>query len=291
MSPRRSLEALVGAVVVAIFLAGCTLLPGVKNAATPAPAAKPTVGQCWNATTKQASDWPDWEGPESTPCTSSHVLYTYQVGKISGETASTWADSGDNTKLTDEIQTKAEDACSITALLPHQKWNQELISAYFFVPTEAQWKGGARWVRCDVAVLATGTTIDNESFTALPSKISTLVGAVSSDPVRFEFCMNSPTPVTESGPLDDPDAVLADCKSHPQWRLALHGKFPDAAGAPFPDDATSNAASSKLCLPGVSGDNEIWIAYLPTKSGWAGGDREIECWIGVKSPGDSAGTA
>ena len=244
MSPLRSLSSVIGVIAVALTLAGCTLLPGL-NTAVP-PAAKPVVGQCWNATESQAYDWSEWKGPGPTACTNSHVLYTYQVGTISGETASSWAAPGDGTRLSDGVQTKAEDACDISTLLPDEKWNQELINDYFFVPTEAQWKAGARWVRCDVGVLATGTTLDNESFTALPSKISTFVSAVSSDPVRFEFCLNSATPVAESGPLDNQDAVLADCKDSPQWRLALHGTFPDASAAPFPDAATSNAASSRV---------------------------------------------
>ncbi len=68
--------------------------------------------------------------------------------------------------------------------------------------------------------------------------------------------------------------------------------MPDPAGAPFPDEATSNSASSKLCLPTVTdAATEIWIAYLPTKADWASGNREIDCWLGVKSAGDSAGTA
>ena len=291
MSPRRSLLSFVGVVAVALTLAGCTLLPGLKTATTAERAAKPTAGQCWNARTTQAYDWADWKGTAATACTGSHTLYTYQVGKISDETADSWAAPGDNTKLSDEVQTKADDACSISKLLPHQKWNQQLINGYFFVPSEEQWKAGARWVRCDVGVLATGNTLDNESFTALPRDIATFVGEVTSDPKRFEFCMNSSTPVTESGPLDNQDATLADCRDHPQWALTIHGNVPDAAGAPFPDEATSNAVSSKLCLPTVTGNNETWIAYLPTKSGWASGDREIDCWLGVKSPGDSAGTA
>jgi hypothetical protein len=143
-----------------------------------------------------------------------------------------------------------------------------------------------------VGVLATGTTLDNESFEALPTTISTFVNAVSADPKKYEFCVNSSTPVTESGPLDNQDATLADCRDHPQWSLTIHGNFPDAAGAPFPDEATSNAASSKLCLPTVT-DNatQVWIAYLPTKAEWAAGNREIDCWLGVKSSGGSAGTA
>ena len=291
MSPRRSLLSSVGLLAVALTLAGCTLLPGSTSAATAAPSATPTAGQCWNATATQAYDWADWKGSTATSCTSSHTLYTYQVGKISGEPGDSWAAPGNSDALTDVIQKKAGDACGISKLLPHLKWNQQLINAYFFVPTEEQWKAGARWVRCDVGLLATGTTLDNESFSALPSKISTFVSEVSSDPVKFEFCMNSSTPVTESGPLDNPDATLADCKHHPQWKLTIHGKFPDAGGAPFPDEATSNAASSKLCLPTVTNDSEIWIAYLPTKTGWASGDREIDCWLGQKSPDDSAGTA
>jgi Septum formation len=273
-------------VAVMLGLAGCALLPGATHPVGAA-AVKPTVGECWNANTTQASDWADWEGPAATACAGSHTLYTYDIGKISGETASSWASPSDPTSLTDAIQTKAEDACKVSTLLPGQKWNQQLITAYFFVPTEQQWMAGDRWVRCDVGVLATGTTLDNESFVALPSKISTLVTAVSTDPARFEFCMNSRAPVTQSGPLDNPDATLANCKDHPQWTLATHGKFPDGAGAPFPDDAASNAASSKVCLPAVKGDDEIWTAYLPTKSGWASGDREIDCWIGDKSVGGS----
>jgi hypothetical protein len=293
MSRKRSISSIVGVVAVALVLAGCSLLPGSTGTPKPSVGATPVVGQCWNATTKQASAWTPWKGTANVPCTSSHTLYTYEVGKISGESGSSWAPVNDPNSLTTEIETKAEDACSVSTLLPHLKWNQQLINDYFFVPTEALWKAGARWVRCDIGVLATETTIDNESFTALPSKISTLVKQVSSDPLKFEFCVNSPTPVSEAGPLDNADAILADCADNPQWRLTIHGEFPDAAGAPFPDQATSNAASSKLCLPQVKNANEIWIAYLPTKAGWASGDREIDCWIGEKSVGSggSGGTA
>lgn len=292
MSIARSLTALVGVLAVGLTLAGCgVLLPGSVKSPPPAATTKPVVGQCWNATTADAADWADWKGPATAACTSSHTLYTYHVGSISGETGNSWASPSSPDALTDQIQTKAEDACSLSTLLPKLAWNQQLINGYFFVPTEAQWKAGQRWVRCDVGVLATGTTLGNESFTALPAKISTLVRQVSSEPVKFEFCMNSSTPVSESGPLDNPNATLADCADSPQWRLTTHGNFPDAAGSVFPDDATANAESSKVCQPSVKGDNEIWIAYLPTKSDWASGDREIDCWVGEKSVESGGGTA
>ena len=210
MLSRPCLLSLVGVVAVVISLAGCSLLPGPSHGVTSAQSSKPVVGQCWNATAKQAFDWADWKGPAATACTGSHVLYTYQMGRIAGETANTWTAPGDSTRLSQDVQTKAEHACSITKLLPHEKWNQQLINAYFFVPTQQQWKAGARWVRCDVGVLATGTTLDNETFSALPIRISSFVREVASNPARFEFCINSPTPVAEAGPLDNPAAVLAD---------------------------------------------------------------------------------
>jgi hypothetical protein len=292
MSPARSVLAFVGALAVVATLAGCSLLTGVGRPSTGAPVARPTTGQCWNASTVHASEWTDWAGSAAVACARSHTLYTYHVGTIVGVTANSWAAPGDPTSLSPAVQSKAGAACGTATLLPKLKWNQQLISSYIFVPSESQWKAGARWVRCDIGVLKTGTALGDETFAALPAHISRLINAVSSDPLRYEFCINSSVPVSEAGPLDDPDATLANCKDNPQWRLAIHGTFPDAPGAPFPNAATSNAASSKLCLPGVSGDGEVWIAYLPTKAGWASGDREIDCWIGQKSVGGgSAGTA
>jgi hypothetical protein len=289
MSRARSVSSLVGIVAIALSLSGCSLLPGSAHPATVAPDSGPESGQCWNATTTHAAAWTDWEGGSAVPCGSSHTLYTYHVGTVSGESEDTWAAPGDPTELSPTVQAKAAEACGLTKVLPHLKWNQQLVSGYFFVPTETQWRAGARWIRCDLGVLATGTTFGNESFTALPTRISTLVDAITSDPLRFELCVNSPTPVSVAGPLDDPNATLADCKDNPQWKLAIHGSFPDAAGSPFPDSAASNAASSKLCLLGVKSDDEVWMAYLPTKAGWAAGDREIDCWIGQKSADTGSG--
>jgi hypothetical protein len=185
MSRKRSISSIVGVVAVALVLAGCSLLPGSTSTPKATAGATPLTGQCWNASTKQADEWADWKGTTTVPCTASHTLYTYDVGKISGESGSSWATTSDPSSPTAEIQTKAEDACSVSTLLPHLGWNQQLINDYFFVPTESQWKAGARWVRCDIGVLATGTTLDNESFTALPSEISTLESQVSSEPQKF----------------------------------------------------------------------------------------------------------
>jgi hypothetical protein len=281
MSARRPLVAAIAAATLCFVLGGCSLLPLVAIPGATSSAA-PTKGQCWTASVAQADDWSAWEGSGATVCSARHTLYTYEVGKISGVSASTWAAPGDPTSLSDEVETKAANACNISTLLPHEKWNQQLIQDFFFVPTEKEWKAGARWVRCDVGVLAIGSTIDDEKFAPLPTKIAALVAGVNTDPERYEFCVNSPQSVTDAGPLDDPQATIADCSKSPQWKLAAHGNLPEAAGAPFPADAIANAESTKICSPAASGDGQVWLAYLPTKADWATGDREVDCWVGQK---------
>jgi hypothetical protein len=272
--------------VAALTLAGCSLLPGAVLATVAGTTSAPKVGDCWNASLAHASAWANWEGESASACSGPHVLYTYTVGAISGVPAKSWAAPGSSSDLSDAVESKAAKVCAISALLPHLKWNQQLVQAYFFVPSEAQWRAGARWVRCDVGLLAFGAPLDNETFGLLPSHISTLISTVTSDPGRYEFCVNSPVPVTEAGPLDDPASTLADCRNNPEWMLDSHGLFPAAAGSTFPSAASATAETTKLCAPDASTADEVWAAYLPSKADWATGDREIDCWVGTKQTSD-----
>lgn len=289
MRRSRLLGSLLAAGAVVATLAGCSLLPAaVAPVASPA-ASGPKVGQCWNVSKANADQWADWEGSAAVPCAKSHVLYTYAVGKITSS-AKSWAASGSSNSLSNDIQIKAEDVCALSTLLPKLKWNEQLVNTWFFVPTEAQWRAGARWVRCDVGNLAYGTTLDNEAFAKLPAKISTFVASVTSDPERYDFCINSPVPISEAGPLDNSGARIADCRQNPQWALTGHGDMPENAGAPFPGEPTANTEAGAICSKYVQNANEAWIAYLPTRTDWAKtNDRDVECWIGQKSDTDSGG--
>jgi hypothetical protein len=285
MRKKGLVASLAAAAAVAFAFAGCSLIP-VALSAVSTPVA-PEVGQCWNASNADADAWADWEGKTAVSCAKSHVLYTYAVGKVSGVTAKSWASSGSSTALSNEVQTKAEDACNLSALLPKLKWNQQLVQGYFFVPSEAAWNAGARWVRCDVGVLGYGATLSNEVFAKLPARISTLVSTISSDPERYDFCVNSPVPISEAGPLDNSDARIADCRQDPQWALSGRGNLPEPAGAPFPTNATANSEAGAICSKFVTNANEAWIAYLPAESDWTQtNDRQVQCWIGQKSDTD-----
>ncbi|MEJ1230782.1 MAG: septum formation family protein [Galbitalea sp.] len=276
---RRSLLSLVAAVAAVIVLAGCTAFPLPGLLPTSAPA-KPAVGDCWTTTTANAGAWADWRGGGAQSCASTHALYTYAVGEIRGVSAKSWAVRGEGSTLIPSVEAKAGDACNPSKLLPHLGWNQQLIQSYFFVPTEAQWKSGARWVRCDVGLLAFGTTFGAERFAPLPAKISTLVADTQSDPKRYELCVSSALPATESGPLDDPNSKLADCRDSPQWALTGHGPLPDAAGAPFPSSAAASTESDTVCAKFAADPGEVWVAYLPSPADWKSGAREVDCWVG-----------
>jgi hypothetical protein len=291
MPGKRLLASAAAGLAVAFALAGCSLIPNPLAAKTPAPNL-PKVGQCWNATNSEADEWSDWQGQPATNCAKAHVLYTYEIGTITGISAKSWAKSPGSDQTSTAVTDAAADACGTSKLVPQLKWNQQLVQGFFFVPSEAEWKTGARWVRCDVGVLAFGTTVDNEALANLPSKISTLVSAVSSDPQRYDFCINSPVPVTESGPLDTAKGRIADCRTNPQWALVGRGDLPELPGAAYPTNAVANTETATICSKYVTNSNEIWIAYLPSKTDFVKTNtREVDCWVGQKAATGSGGTA
>jgi hypothetical protein len=285
MTHRRFTVAALGTAVLALVLSGCSLLPQSSSGGGPAP----TVGQCWNATLGQANAWADWHGSEAASCSSTHVLYTYGIGKVTGVSASDWTAKGSKTALDDTIAAKADESCdaSYAKLLPTLAWSQQLVQAYFFVPTQAEWKAGARWVRCDVGVLATGTSVDKQKLSELPTRISTFTELVTDDPERFDYCVNSPESVKELGPLDSSKSVVADCTQNPQWELTSDADFAETAGAAFPSKSEIKAATAEACSDDVQGNGsgDVWTAYVPSTAQWKTGDREIDCWVGSDSSG------
>ena len=289
MSRKRLIGSLAAAVVVAFALAGCSLIPAALGLASNPGSTTPKTGQCWNTSDLNADNWTDWEGAGAIDCGQTHDLYTYEVGKVVGVSAKSWAAPGDPTEVSNSIESKVDDACDSSKLLPDLKWNQQLVSFFFFfVPSESAWASGARWVRCDVGVLAYGTKLSNEALAKLPAKISTLVSSVSSDPEEYDFCINSAVPVTQAGPLDNSNAKIADCRDNPQWALTGRGNLPEIPGAAYPSNSTANKESTAICSKFVKTSSEIWIAYLPAKADWkASNDREVDCWIGQTS--DSGG--
>jgi hypothetical protein len=288
----RLIRSLVAAVAVVFALAGCSLIPLSGALGALSGSSAPKSGQCWETSNANAVNWVDWQGSAATDCSANHDLYTYEVGKISGVTANSWSNSQNPSQPTAEVQAKSIKACNPKVLIPRLKWNEELVQGFFFIPSKAQWASGARWVRCDVGVLAHGTTLVQEELIKLPPRISTLVSEVSSDPLRFDYCINSPVPANGAGPLANNDFNrVADCRDNPEWMLAGRGTLTEKPGSPFPTGAQANSDSQKICARFETGANKTWIAYLPpeTSTATVGTDREVTCWVGRLDSDDSSG--
>jgi hypothetical protein len=277
-----------------LALAGCSLIfPSNASGLGPTTGA-PKRGECWDASNANAVVWVDWEGHKARPCSTSHDLYTYAIGMISGITSTTWASSTNPSQPSDAVQTKAENACTLKTLVPGLKWTEQLLRGYFFLPSKSAWADGARWVRCDAGVLAHGTTLAQQALVKLPASISTLVSEGSSDPLRFDYCIDSQVPAEGAGPLANDDFnLVADCRDDPEWRLAGRGTLPEAVGSPFPTAANGNADAQKVCSTFAATAGDTWYAYLPpeTSDATVGTNREITCWVGKLETNDSGGAA
>jgi hypothetical protein len=294
------------AVAAAATLAGCSLLlPSSQHSPAPsssapsssapsqATAAQPTIGQCWNGTIKDAGDWADWSGSSATACGRSHTLYTYGVGHVTGLQPTDWAVSASNPALRDDVAAAASKTCDApyAKLLPTlPDASHSLLRVFFFVPSRAEWKQGARWVRCDLALLDFGTSTAHERFAPLPASISTLTDAVVSDPLTYAMCLDTDHS-TAKGPFADSSDVITDCRNHPEWLYAQSGLFTQAANAPYPTSKELSARVSAVCSAQLM-PTEVWSAYYPTPATWKSGDRAIECWAGFKdwTPGGGNGT-
>lgn len=273
---KRSILSAFAVGAVALALAGCALFPGATSAT-----AKPAVGQCWNTTLDDAQNWATWGGAGPVACSATHSTYTFAVVKLGGSLPKDWATSSSNPQVTASLATKVSKACgsAFSKFLPALKWNQSLIQSFFFMPSQADWKAGAHWARCDVGALAYGTTLQKEALAPLPSKATTLVGDVKSHPAKYELCITTTAPASETGPLDDPDGVIADCRADPQWKLALEGPLPGNATAAYPTGTALSTGVNQICAKSVDGPDQTWSAYPPSESDWKSGDRTVDCWV------------
>ncbi len=293
MARTRSLATLLAVVAAGLALCGCSLLAPAPHP-TPAPTAKsdaPTVGQCWNGTYANAGDWADWQGDAAVACSASHTLYTFGVAKIAGLLPTDWAKSATDPSLSDTVANAASTACEapFEKAVPGLAWNQQLVRNFFFVPSEAQWKKGERWVRCDVGVLDYGTSLSAEQFAPLPS-FDSVVSAINTDPTRFTMCLNTPKVAITKGPYPDKGDVITDCRANPQWSLVLDGAMSGGDKAPYPSDKSANSQIGVLCARSITGSNQIWRGYYPSKTQWANGNREIDCWVSPKHWTSATGT-
>ena len=112
---------------------------------------EPRPGDCWRTDASEVYDLIDVPGGVvQAPCENSHVIETVHVGQFTGaqaeaERAPSLEQLADQYKVCDDEATKYLGAA----------WATGRLRLLVFPPTSGQWKGGARFFRCDVAALRT----------------------------------------------------------------------------------------------------------------------------------------
>lgn len=136
------LRALVALTLLALGMS-LALVPSTAHAAP----AKPKVGECHDLTTRQA--WAASDSRKPVPCSSRHTLKTFAVP------VSPTSFVGLSEDEASEIGFRLCDGPLRRALGGTEtKLAQTLYSEFMFLPTSAQRAAGARWVRCDIGIVA-----------------------------------------------------------------------------------------------------------------------------------------
>jgi hypothetical protein len=180
----------------------------------------------------------------------------------------------------DDIDSAAGDLCdgALSRFIRDIPYENRLEPGYF-VPTATAWSAGARWVRCDIAVIAFGSSLDNPKLAPLPARIATFVDKLTSSPQSMSLCVDTKEASEGSDPFDSGTARYADCTGDPQWREASESDLPGDDAAPFPSEKARNAFDQTTCGDPADAAGQFWITYEPTADSWATGDRTVECWV------------
>jgi hypothetical protein len=242
---RTALAALVAVVLVGSALA---LVGGPAQARAAKKPVRPKVGQCRTTTYAQALNAADPRKP--VPCSKPHRLKTFAVLTMpKGYTRSR--------QFTNKIGTFAYRNC-----LPrfwkalggtHAQRDQTAYGMWVFIPTKAEMRKGARWLRCDLAL--DGARADNTGFLApLPN-------------VGFPVVGNRPiTDATRRCLNGAPRWFITPCSSPHAARADQTFTMPGTAA---PTAAQIKAAAAEQC-PGKR--------YTSPGAAWRLGDHVIVCY-------------
>jgi hypothetical protein len=264
---RRLLAIVGGALAIGIFATGCSATSS----------AAPTAGQCWRVTYSAAVQSEAWAGSAAVPCASKHESYTYAVTKLARTFTGSWVNSN-GTPRTD-VNAAAFAACQARqkAVLPGLTPKEALLYPTYYVPSVAQWNGGARWVRCDVTEIKVGSEVAKPALTPLPAQFADLVGTLSKTPEKFALCEND---VFNNGP-DGDQTTYADCTGPADWTFQVRLTLPDGASTPYPGSAALTALGAQKCAAAVpaKAGHDI-VAKTPSETEWVkNGSRSIDCWL------------
>jgi len=282
--PRVAVAATV-IVSLSLVLSGCFAIAGpvvvqaaVNGKASVARNDLPRTGQCWQATFDYAEEYATWGASAAVNCAEFHQLYTFAVPTLNEIHKGKLFDKSGFADQTVQDDAYATCGQSEEIQLPTFDDTVARIRLEAYLPAEAQWDAGARWVRCDVGVYKLGSSVANPTFEGLPS-ITSLNEAMKDAPAQFDFCVDDPGGLGSGGPRGF-NAVYADCQGTPQWRLEDYQYIYTSPSGDYPNPSELEAQYALSCQNQYADSAHITYPYYPSKSDWNDGDQELECWVG-----------
>ncbi|MFM9918664.1 septum formation family protein [Lacisediminihabitans sp. H27-G8] len=291
MKQSRILRVVAAGLLIPGLLSGCAFLPLVNTVAEKVNGSSvlPSVGDCWHTDfTTIDSDY-TWTSGHPVDCATDHQSYTYAVPVLAKSLPRTLVDDSTGS-VRDDIDSAAFESCDAASahFLPSSTLQESRLEPGYFLPSEAAWAAGARWVRCDFAIIAYGSSFSDPRLEKLPAKISEFVRDAESRPEIFALCVNTTESTDSSDPFSSDSATYADCAKDPQWREASEDALPGDDGAPFPSEKVRNAFDQAHCGDPADAAGVVWVTYEPTADTWKSGDRIVECWVATAPSGPTA---
>jgi Septum formation len=267
----RALAVAGGALALVLAATGCTAAQNLGGQTV-----TPKVGECWQVSYADAAQSEDWEGTAPVACTTKHESYTYAVTKLTKTFTGSWLDSKGAVRA--DVDSAAFTACLSRekALLPGITPKEALFYPTYYVPSVAQWNGGARWVRCDMTEIKVGSEVAKPKLRDLPTRFSDVVAQLAANPKKFALCEND---VFNNGP-DGAQTSYADCTKPADWTFLLRLTLPDSDTAPYPGTAALKTLGAQKCAAAAQAEvGHDVVAKAPSSTDWVdNGVRTIDCW-------------
>lgn len=258
---RRALVLLSCTVVVGSLLAACGGKPGPSDRVT-----SPRLGSCRDLTAADLDERTNDDAPVT--CSARHTAQTFAVGTLPARTGTKYDDPRHGRLVyarCSEAFRRYLGADDSLALRIQLSWA-------WFRPSEAGWKKGARWYRCDVV----GGPEDAEVLKPLPKQLRGLL-AKAGPAERWMTCSRGSTLAT---------GTKVPCSKPHDWRAVTAVKvgLPDEE---YPGDPVVRARSRERCSDWVG----AWSGYAPNydfaytwyhEAEWEAGNRRSVCWARTK---------
>jgi hypothetical protein len=263
--------ALLVTVVMGVASAACTSdassrphVSATRSSSSAQVAPPPKVGQCRNTPARNLGfrNLGYDVGVDDTPvvdCSKTHTLETVEVIKPAE-------------KLTLALARQLAAACegpAVNYLGISFSAVRDLADQVVYWPSRAQRAAGQNWLRCEVGVQATTACCRH-----LVPQTGSLRGAVGSDPVRFQVCINQ---------LPDPnrEQPLTSCKKPHRAEALPTGLQRDVTHYPSAAALSTKGRSDCAKLVSHRKDRESLVVTpsWQSEAQWSGGSLFGMCWI------------